>query len=153
MNAPTRTLQWTQTAADRLRELEARVVATDRENEALRAAVARHEALFMECSPMKAILVAVCEYYGTPLGDLVSRRKTLDLVEQRQVAMYLARKMTPLSSTMVGRLIGKRDHTTVLHGAAKIARRLDDDDPELETDIACIREIVAKRKLPSFTKL
>ena len=53
-------------------------------------------------------------------GDLLSSRRTANVVRPRQVAMYLAKTLTLRSLPEIGRRFGGRDHTTVLHAVRKI---------------------------------
>lgn len=71
---------------------------------------------------VKRILDVVSRHYGVSVIDLVSARRTAQVVLPRQVAMYLACTLTVLSLPQIGRAIGGRDHTTVLHGRRKIER-------------------------------
>ncbi|MBI5863664.1 MAG: chromosomal replication initiator protein DnaA [Planctomycetes bacterium] len=61
------------------------------------------------------ILDAVSRHYGVRLPDLIGRRRSRSLSHPRQVGMYLARKLTPLSLQEIGGYFGGRDHSTVLH--------------------------------------
>ncbi len=61
------------------------------------------------------------------MTDLVSPRRSKDVALPRQVAMYLARKLTHASYPAIGDRFGKRDHTTVMHAERTVARKLDDD--------------------------
>lgn len=63
---------------------------------------------------------AVAERYGVSRGDLLSSRRTANVVRPRQVAMYLSKKLTLRSLPEIGRRFGGRDHTTVLFGVRKI---------------------------------
>lgn len=54
--------------------------------------------------------------------DLCSARRTAALARTRQMAMWLARHLTPHSLPEIGRAFGDRDHTTVMHGIAVIDR-------------------------------
>jgi hypothetical protein len=54
------------------------------------------------------------------VAELVSERRARRIARPRQVVMYLARKHTKLSLPRIGRGLGFRDHTTVMHGANKI---------------------------------
>jgi chromosomal replication initiator protein len=62
----------------------------------------------------------VARHYNVPRTDLLSNRRTRMIVRPRQVAMYLAKMMTPRSLPEIGRRFGGRDHTTVLHAVRKI---------------------------------
>lgn len=69
---------------------------------------------------VESILKLVCIRYGVTRIDLISDRRTADIVRPRQVAMFLAKTLTLRSLPEIGRRIGGRDHTTVLHGVRKI---------------------------------
>src|SRR5690606_14521056 len=57
----------------------------------------------------------VARHYNVSKTELLSNRRTRTIVKPRQVAMYLAKVMTPRSLPEIGRRFGGRDHTTVLH--------------------------------------
>lgn len=67
------------------------------------------------------ILSAVCQHYGVKQKDLVSKSRKQQFALPRQLAMYLVQKYTDTSASQIGRLIGKRDHSTVLHACNKIS--------------------------------
>lgn len=71
--------------------------------------------------PLADIVDAVCEYYGIPKSVLTSASRKQSTVFARAVAIYLARELTPLSYDQIGRRLGGRDHTTVLHNYRRIA--------------------------------
>ncbi|MBC7237394.1 MAG: hypothetical protein H5T69_16255, partial [Chloroflexi bacterium] len=60
--------------------------------------------------------------------DITGRRRTRDIAMARQVVMYLARELTPMSLPQIGQALGGRDHTTVMHGCDKIAALFEKDD-------------------------
>jgi chromosomal replication initiator protein len=60
-------------------------------------------------------------YFGLPLEDLSSTSRTRQLVNARQIAMYLTRELTDLSLPKIGQAFGGRDHTTVMHANSKIS--------------------------------
>lgn len=62
----------------------------------------------------------VTRHYNVSKQDLLSNRRTRTIVKPRQVAMYLAKMLTPRSLPEIGRRFGGRDHTTVLHAVRKI---------------------------------
>ena len=70
--------------------------------------------------------------------DLVSARRTQAIVRPRQIAMYLAKVMTPRSLPEIGRRFGGRDHTTVLHAVRKIDE-LAKTDARLADDIELLK--------------
>jgi hypothetical protein len=66
------------------------------------------------------IIDVVCEHFRCSQIDLRSQRRTAKIVEPRQIAMYLAAKITEKSLPQIGNALGGRDHTTVLHGVRKV---------------------------------
>jgi chromosomal replication initiator protein len=60
-------------------------------------------------------------------SDLLSARRTANVVRPRQIAMYLAKTLTLRSLPEIGRRFGGRDHTTVLHAVRKIESLIGND--------------------------
>jgi chromosomal replication initiator protein len=73
------------------------------------------------------VLRVVTARYKLRVSDLQSRRRTRSIVLPRQICMYLARALTPLSLEEIGGYFGGRDHSTVLHAEAKISNLLQRD--------------------------
>jgi len=84
---------------------------------------------------MQDVFDAVTAFYGVRLSDLQSRRKPRSIAGPRQVVMYLARRHTRHSLEEIGGYLGGRDHTTVMHGVAKIEQAVR-DDPGYAQEIA-----------------
>ena len=72
---------------------------------------------------LEEILKAVSEYFGVSADQIRSRRRTKQIALARQVAMYLARKLTGSSLAHIGKFFGGRDHATVVHACKTIAQR------------------------------
>lgn len=89
---------------------------------------------------VRAIIEAVSVEYGVSVVEILSHRRTADIVRPRQVAMYLATKLTMKSLPEIGRCFDDRDHTTILHAARKI-RGLLTADPEL---VALVEKLEAR---------
>jgi chromosomal replication initiator protein len=62
----------------------------------------------------------VASHYNVSRADILSSRRTANVVLPRQIAMYLAKILTPRSLPEIGRRFGGRDHTTVIHAVKKI---------------------------------
>lgn len=71
---------------------------------------------------------AVARQYNVSRSDLLSSRRTANVVRPRQVAMYLAKTLTLRSLPEIGRRFGGRDHTTVLHAVRKIEGLIGNDN-------------------------
>jgi chromosomal replication initiator protein len=69
----------------------------------------------------------VARQYNVSRADLLSSRRTANVVRPRQVAMYLAKQLTLRSLPEIGRRFGGRDHTTVLHAVRKIENLVNND--------------------------
>jgi chromosomal replication initiator protein len=87
------------------------------------------------------IIEAVAQFYNLETKDLLGRRRSKDIVRARQIAMYLAREETDASLPQIGRALGGRDHTTVLHGYTKIHAQVEEDD-RLRREMLAIKELL-----------
>ena len=74
------------------------------------------------------IVIVVAEQCGVDEEQLLGRSRRQEIALARQVAMYLMREETQVSLPQIGNALGGRDHTTVMHGHAKIAGLLETDD-------------------------
>lgn len=81
---------------------------------------------------------AVCAHFRLDRSEMSSKRRTRAIARPRQVAMYLAKELTPRSYPDIGRRFGGRDHSTVIH-AVRTIESLRVKDSELDGDIAAIR--------------
>ena len=66
----------------------------------------------------------VAKYFNVDKKDLVSTKKSNDIVYPRQIAMYLCRNVANLSFPKIGTDFGKKDHTTVMHACTKIEKEI-----------------------------
>ena len=76
---------------------------------------------------IESIQKAVCDFFRIRPNDLRSKRRTRTIALPRQVAMYLCRRYTNASFPVIGDRFGGRDHSTVIHAAQVIERRLRED--------------------------
>ncbi|NLJ58217.1 MAG: chromosomal replication initiator protein DnaA [Tissierellia bacterium] len=76
----------------------------------------------------------VANYYNLSIDELVSKKKTKNIAHPRQIAMYIARKLTDLSLPKIGDEFGGRDHSTVLHAYNKIENDMENSQ-ELKKNI------------------
>lgn len=76
----------------------------------------------------------VCEYYRIDRSEMSSKRRARAVVRPRQVAMYIAKVMTPRSYPEIGRKFGGRDHSTVIH-AVRLVEDLRAQDSDMDNDV------------------
>ena len=74
------------------------------------------------------IIKVVSEHFGITPGDIVAQKRSKELVFARQIAMYLCGNMTNESLQNIGKALGGRDHTTIIHGTKKIVSTLEKDE-------------------------
>jgi chromosomal replication initiator protein len=86
----------------------------------------------------------VSRHYNVPRSDLLSNRRTRIIVKPRQVAMYLAKMMTPRSLPEIGRRFGGRDHTTVLHAVRKIEGQMG-SDTKLAQEMELLKRLIQEQ--------
>jgi chromosomal replication initiator protein len=85
------------------------------------------------------ILRAVASHYSVSIEALASKRRDQSIVSARQVAMYLLKESASVSITDIGRLLGGRARSSVLHGHAKISQSLA-TDPRIAANVRVIQE-------------
>jgi chromosomal replication initiator protein len=88
---------------------------------------------------IRSIILATASHFSIPAAELVSDRRTKDIALPRQIAMYLAKVMTPQSYPNIGRRF-RRDHTTVLHAVRKVEGLLANGNPVVTLAVAAIKE-------------
>jgi len=76
----------------------------------------------------------VCDHFRIRQAEMSSARRAREVARPRQIAMYLAKQLTPRSLPEIGRRFGGRDHTTVIHAVRQI-EKLRATDAELDADV------------------
>jgi hypothetical protein len=116
--------------------------------------------LAVKCSPVKdrkcrepdelpsptirAIVETVAAYYRVTFTDIMSDRRTFDIIKPRHVAMYLCCELTHRSLPAIGRAFRGRDHTTICHAREKMGR-LAQTDADLAADLKMLRYAITTR--------
>ena len=93
---------------------------------------------------VELIIEVVAEHFGFKPSDLSSHKRNKEIVYPRQIAMYLCREMTSTSLQLIGKALGKRDHSTILHGIEKIT-----EDLKQNETLSSTIEILKKKINPS----
>lgn len=70
------------------------------------------------------IVETVCHHYNVTVTAVNSKSRKRDYVVARQVTMYLAQKYTKMPASRIGKLVGNRNHSTVIHSCSKVEERL-----------------------------
>lgn len=89
------------------------------------------------------VINTVASYFSTDEETLKGRRRDKQTALARQVAMYLLREEASLPLAAIGRILGGKDHTTVLHACQRITHRTN-TDPHLRRDVINIRGALSK---------
>jgi chromosomal replication initiator protein len=87
---------------------------------------------------IEEIQKAVVEHYSIRMADMTSARRSRAVARPRQVAMYLAKQLTPRSLPEIGKKFGGRDHTTVMHAVRQI-ERLSAEDRGIADDLESLK--------------
>ena len=90
---------------------------------------------------MDEIMRKTCDFYNVRMSDLLSPKRSRNIARPRQVAMYLAKQLTQRSYPEIGKRIGGRDHTTVIHAVRKI-EELKAKDSQIAEDIELLRRML-----------
>ena len=90
------------------------------------------------------IVNVVAEHFGITSEDIISKRRNSEFVLPRQICMYLCRKLTAESLQNIGKALGKKDHTTVIHGIDKITA-----DVKVNEELKNRIDIIIKKINPS----
>ena len=92
---------------------------------------------------VESITDIVAEHFGITASDILSSKKSRNIAHPRQICMYLCRELTDVSLKDIGQKLGKRDHSTILHGCNKIAEDLKED-----TSLQSVIDILKKKINP-----
>lgn len=87
----------------------------------------------------KVILEKTADFYDVGLEEIMGPKRDKEIVLPRQIAMYLMREELHLSYPKIAQEIGKKDHTTIMHGVEKVEREIDANE-QLRQEINMIRE-------------
>jgi len=87
------------------------------------------------------IIEVVSEHFHISVDQMISKTRSSEIARPRQIAMYLCRQMTTAPLQAVGKALGNRDHTTVIHGAEKIAKEVVQNESVRNTIDIIIKKI------------
>jgi len=90
------------------------------------------------------IIDAVCSFYGLAKSDLLGKKRNKELVEPRQICIYLITELMNLPLAAIGQAMGGRDHTTVIHARDKINEQMR-NSARLSTEVEDLRNIILQK--------
>lgn len=90
------------------------------------------------------IISTVAEHFQIPVSDILGKKKNAQIVYPRQIAMYLCRHITDTPLQTVGTYLGRKDHTTVIHGVKKIEQEMEEKE-----STRVLIETIKKKIIPS----
>ena len=120
-----RELEGALTKIDTLSKLNNKEITINLAEEALKDLISPNAA--KEITP-KLIVDIVSEHFHINPADLTGQKRSKELAHPRQIAMYLCGAMTEESLQNIGKALGGRDHSTILHGQKKIISELETDE-------------------------
>ena len=91
------------------------------------------------------IVSAACKYFSISKEDIFGKGRKKELMRPRQIVIYLIREQTSKSLPEIGKIMGGKDHTTILHSQRKISDDLKTDST-LKDEIEALREIILSPK-------
>lgn len=92
----------------------------------------------------EGIMDTVCKYFGVVKEELLGKKKNKEIVEPRQICMYLMSDLTNMPLETVGNVCGGRDHTTVMHARDKIERLMPTSE-RIKTAVEDIKSMIYKK--------
>ncbi|MBP5357452.1 MAG: chromosomal replication initiator protein DnaA [Clostridia bacterium] len=90
------------------------------------------------------IVDCVCKYFGISRNDLFGKKRNKEIVEPRQICMYLISDLTSIPQETIGSICGGRDHSTVIHACAKIERMIA-SSTGMKTTVDDIRNLIYRQ--------
>ncbi len=90
------------------------------------------------------IISTVCSFYKINKTDLLGKRKTKELVEPRQVCIYLITELMSIPLVSVGKAMGGKDHTTVMYARDKISDLIKTND-RIATQVQDLKNLIRKK--------
>lgn len=89
---------------------------------------------------VRDIIAAVSSESDVSIHGIICNRRSQKQVLARHCAMYLAKELTPYSYPVIGKHLGGRDHTTIMHGVRRIQKMIDEGNQSLIEFLAKVRE-------------
>lgn len=98
---------------------------------------------FKNITPNQIVQI-VASFFELTEKDMLEHSRRKEVVEPRQMTMFLLKELLGMSYSDIGQKLGKRDHTTVIHACEKISKQLN-TDPKVNNKITLIKEIITNK--------
>ena len=90
------------------------------------------------------IIKTTCDYFGVAVADVIGKKKNKELVEPRQICVYLMTELMNIPLVSIGQALGGRDHTTVIYARNKIAELIK-TSPKLAMQVNDLKNLILKK--------
>ena len=90
------------------------------------------------------IIKTTCTYFGVAAADVIGKKKNKELVEPRQICVYLMTELMNIPLVSIGQALGGRDHTTVIYARNKVAE-LVKTNPKVATQVNDLKNLILKK--------
>ena len=89
----------------------------------------------------KSVIEKVCDFYEIEINQITAKCRKKEIVNTRQIIMYFLREYMDMSYSLIGKRLGNRDHTTVMHACEKIQLKLE-NDAKLQQEVIQIKKLI-----------
>ena len=97
------------------------------------------------------IVAAVSERFGVSVSDIMSMRRSQDVIYARHACYWLVREVTPLSLLQIARFMEKKDHSTIIHGIEMTEKRIATHFPvDVADNCLALRDILKGPQLKPY---
>jgi len=90
------------------------------------------------------IIDATCKVFSVAKSDLIGKKKTKEIVEPRQLCIYIITELLDLPLATIGNIFGGRDHTTIMYARDKVSEKLA-NSVKTATDVSNIKNMIFKK--------
>ena len=90
------------------------------------------------------IIDTVCKYYNVSKNDLIGKKKNKEIVDPRQMCMYLITELLDLPLASIGSVLGGRDHTTIIHARDKISNAIKTNQ-KIKIEASDLKNMILKK--------
>ena len=91
------------------------------------------------------VIQEVAKFYDVEIREIKGKRRSKEIVLPRQVIMYLLKEINQLPFMNIGEILGGRDHTTIIYGAEKIKKEIENGNFRLKRDVSTIKENILNK--------